>query len=132
MPPVPRAAARNRATPPAGPLTVSRLRSQSVYRGSGSKGLSALGGSGQSPALLPFSWSQVEQPGGIVDHDPGPPAIAAHGAEVLVPRVRHDLLIQRAGERGLGDQPGAQPVRRQPLGVGTVSFAAAARARRIL
>ena len=62
--------------------------------------------------------SQVEQPGRVVDHDPGPPAIAAHRARILVPRVRHDLFVQRAVQRRLGDHPGAQTVWRQPLALG--------------
>jgi len=35
-----------------------------------------------------------------------------------VPRVRHDLLVEGAIQRGFGDQPGAQPVRREALGLG--------------
>ena len=56
MPPVPRAAARNRATSPAGPLTVRRLRSQSVWTGAnGAPGIQGppgpWRGSGQRPDL---------------------------------------------------------------------------------
>jgi hypothetical protein len=65
--------------------------------------------------LLPH---RSKQPGRVVDHDPGTSAIAAHRTCILVSRVRHDLLVQRAVQRRLGDRPGAQPVRRELFGRG--------------
>ena len=71
----------------------------------------ALGDRGEAPAFV----SEVEQAGRVVGGDARPPAIAAHGGQIGVPRVLHHLLIRGTRQIGLGDEAGAQPVRRQPL-----------------
>jgi hypothetical protein len=61
--------------------------------------------------------SEIQQPGRAGGHDLGALAVAPCGGDALLPGVLLDLLVERAVQVGLGDEAGAQAVRRQSLGV---------------
>ena len=59
--------------------------------------------------------SEVEQPGRAFGQQAGALHVAAHGAQVAMPRVAHDVLVAHALAIRLGDEADAQRMRAQPV-----------------
>src|ERR1700692_2394297 len=59
--------------------------------------------------------SQVELAGGAFGDQARALNVAAHGAQVAMPRVAHDVLVAHPLVIGLGDEADAQRMRAQPL-----------------
>src|ERR1700733_15851283 len=59
--------------------------------------------------------SEVERPGGAFTQQAGAADVAAHGAQVAVPCVAHDVLVANAFVVGLGDEADAQRMRAQTI-----------------
>ena len=92
--------------PPAPPFRGGGGATDGRRRGRG--GLAVPGGRGTKA-------SQIEHPGRALGHQAGAADIAAHGAQIAMPRVAHDVLVARALGIGLGDEADPQRVRAQPV-----------------
>src|ERR1700722_414353 len=67
------------------------------------------------PREIGTNRSQVELAGGAVADQPGALDVAAHGAQVAMAGVAHDVLVTHALVVGFGDKADAQGMRAQPV-----------------
>jgi hypothetical protein len=73
------------------------------------------------PALRPRvceTQSEVERSGRAFGDEAGPLHIAAHGAEIAMAGMAHDVLVAHAFAIGLGDEAAAQGMRAQRFEAG--------------